>query len=106
MSKYGEALRRIIEQSGISKNSLHNQGIINRNNLNLTISKIDSPGVEAIEKYLKAFGATWHDWARTLEEIEQELGKDEKHAPLPLKKPPAKKPAKHGPASHRPPSNW
>lgn len=72
MSKYGEALQRIIRASGISKNSLHTKGVIDRGALNLTIAKVDNPGVESIEKYLKAFNATWHDWAVILDQIEAE----------------------------------
>lgn len=103
MSKYGEALRHTIERSDISKNSSHNHGIINRNNLNLTLAKVESPGVEAIEKYLTAFGTTWHDWAKTLQKIERE-GRQE--STKSTAKPPLKKLEKHGQASYRTPSNW
>lgn len=74
MGKYREALNRIIKRSGISKNSLHNQGVIDRNILNTTLARVESPGVEAIDKYLKAFNASWHDWASVIDEIEKEEG--------------------------------
>lgn len=63
MGKWGKILNALILETGISKNSLHDEKKINRHTLNNSIRSAKSPTVASLDKYLRAFKLTWDDWA-------------------------------------------
>jgi len=71
MSKWMTVLAGLIKESGITKNSLHEKKVIDRNALNYMLREYESPTVTSLDKYLRAFGLTWEDWARAIRQYEE-----------------------------------
>lgn len=70
MNKFGVALKILIDELGIRKSRLEEEGKLRRTGLNQSMHAKRAPRADKIDDYLKAFGVTWMEYARVLMQVE------------------------------------
>jgi transcriptional regulator with XRE-family HTH domain len=63
MHQWVKALEELRIRKKVSKNSLHEAGVIRRSQYNTMLRAKKGVRIDVLERILLGLGVTWHDWA-------------------------------------------